>query len=208
MLSLSPRFDLYKFEFPRDWIPEEIQEKYQNILNRTPGVLMDPVSYLNESIQQITIPSMNELNIIQVQHSFNKKVIQDKGAAGLGKLHIEPRHENFYKSTSNPLENIDREFTVTLRQNQGLLNYFMLWEVLMYHAGKAELYSKGEDIFYIDFLSETGSINFTMNLYQPMAIGIDGLDFSYSKTDRPVETFDVKFNFNNIDIDFSRVNMA
>lgn len=208
MLSLSPRFDLYKFEFPRNWIPEEIQEKYQIILNKTPGVIMDPVSYLNESIQGITIPAMTELNIMQIQHSFNKETKKDMGAAGMGKLRIEPKHENFYKNTSNPLDNIDKEFSVTLRQNQGLLNYFMLWEILMYHAGKSENYYNGEDIFMIDFLSETGSINFTMNLYQPLAVGIDGLDFSYAKTDRPAETFDVKFNFNNIDIDFSRVNMA
>ena len=202
MLSLSPRFDLFKFEFPKNWIPDEIQEKYQKILLQTPGVISDPLSYLNESIQQITIPSINDLTFSQQQRSFNTNVKVDRGAAGLGKLQVEPKHDNFYKTTQNPLDNIDKEFTVTLRQNQGLLNYYMVLETILWHNDKGEQFNRGEDVFTIELLGETGNVNCRIRLLQPLATGIDGIEFSYSKTDRPLETFDIKFNFNNIKYEF------
>ena len=61
MLSLSPRYDLFRFNFPIDFLPEEIEEKYSKILNKDPNVLINPIDYLNESIQGVTFPGIKEL---------------------------------------------------------------------------------------------------------------------------------------------------
>ena len=71
MLALSPRYDLFKFAFPKDFLPKNIESKYLEILNKNPGVITTPIDYLNESIQGINIPGISDVNIQQVQHSSN-----------------------------------------------------------------------------------------------------------------------------------------
>ena len=71
MLSLSPRYDLFRFELPKDFLPESVQEKYQKILSKNAGVIVSPIDYLNESIQSVHIPGINDLVVEQTQHESN-----------------------------------------------------------------------------------------------------------------------------------------
>lgn len=195
MLSLSPRYDLFKFSLPKDFLPVEIEEKYTKILSRNAAVITTPIDYLNESIQGITFPGISELNIIQEQHGRND------GVRALGKLNVEPKHDINYRSSSNPLENIAKEFKVTFRMNQGLYNYFMLYESIFYKFLKTKQYVS-EPVFLVDILDETGKITSRIKLLDLLIDGIDGLDFTYSKVERDAGTFDVTFKFNNIDFVF------
>lgn len=196
MLSLSPRFDLFQFKIPKDYFPQEVFDKYYRLINENKAVIYDPVDMVNESIQAITIPGIGDLTEPQPQTSTNAN------PTGKMRYNHEPAHDNFYKSPANPIELMEKEFTVTFRQNQGLLNYFMMYETLFHHMCKPLLYQKGEDVFIINILSETGVPYSQIMLYQPIIIGIDGLEFSYSKAERDTDTFNVKFNFNNLNFDF------
>ena len=195
MLSLSPRYDLFKFALPKDFIPDEVNEKYQKILSRNAGVLTSPIEYLNESIQGISIPGMTGLTIDQQQHSHN--------ANPLGKLrtNVEPIHQNTYKTSANPLENIDKEITITFRFNQGFYNYFILYESIFWKICKPLNY-KNEEVLYIELLDETGKIMARIKFFDCHIDGIDGLDFTYNKIERDSSTFSIKFKFNNIDFVF------
>lgn len=192
MLSLSPRYDLFRFALPKDFIPEELNEKYQNILNKNAGVLTTPIDYLNESIQGVNIPGISDLTVEQTQHSHN---------GGLGQLNVEPARQNTYKTTSNPLSNISNEITVTFRFNQGFFNYFLLYETIFWKYCKPIDY-KNEDVLYIDLLDETGKISARIKFMDCHINGIDGLDFTYSKLERDSGTFNITFKFNNIDFTF------
>lgn len=196
MLSLTPRFDLFKFQLPKDWFPDEIVEKYQSIINKNSSVIMDPVSYVNESIVGVTVPGLSDLVINQSQTSTNANPL------GRMRYNREPVHDNSYKTLDNPLAHIDKEFTVTFRQNQGLYNYFMLYESIFWHVCKPQQFDRGEDVFKLYIADDKGEISSTIKLYQPLVSSIDGLEFTYSKVERSAETFNVKFSFNNIDFDF------
>ena len=193
MLSLSPRYDLFKFELPKTFLPKEVNEKYQKLLS-TSGVLKTPIDYLNESIQGINIPGMSDLTIDQQQHSKNS-------IKGLGKINVEPSRNNTYKSPANPLDKIDKEITVTFRFNQGFYNYFMLYETIFWKFCKPTN-EPNEDVLYIDLLDETGRINARVKYEDCVLDKIDGLDFTYSKIERDTSTFDITFKFNNIDFIF------
>ena len=198
MLSLTPRFDLFEFRFPKDFFPQEVYDKYYRLINENQAVIFDPVNLVNESIQGITIPGINDIVEPQPQTSTNS--IQRDSRH----INREPKHDNFYDGPSNPLDLMDKDFTVTFRQNQGLLNYFIMYETLFHHLYKPILYDKGNDVWTIRILNEQGRVYSNIMLYQPRIMGIDGLDFSYSKSERTSETFDVKFSFNNLDFDFIR----
>lgn len=197
MLSLTPRFDLFEFRIPKDYFPQEIYDKYYRLINTDKAVIYDPVNMINESIQAITIPGIND--IVQPQPQTSTNTIKRSSKT----INREPVHDNFYDVPNNPLDLMDKEFTVTFRQNQGLVNYFMLYETLFHHMCKPILYNKGEDVFIINILSEQGEIYSNITLYQPRIMGMDGLEFSYAKLERSSETFNVKFSFNNLDFDFT-----
>ena len=192
MLSLSPRYDLFRFAFPKDFIPKELEEKYSKILMKNAGVLTTPIDYLNESIKGINIPGISDLTIDQTQHSHNSIP---------RRLNVEASRDNTYKSTSNILSNINKEFTVTFRFNQGFYNYFLLYETIFWKYCRDKNYHN-EDVLYIELLDETGRINARIKYFDCHISGLDGLDFDYSKLERDGGDFSVTFKFNNIDFTF------
>ena len=195
MLSLSPRYDLFRFSFPKDFIPPHIEEKYSNIINKTPGVITTPIDYLNESIQGINIPGISDILIQQQQHSFNS--IQRMS----NKINTEPKREAVYRSTANPLEKIGQEFKITFRMNQGLYNYFMLYEITMLQMIKPGEVDQ-QPILTLEILNEDGEVAAQVYYKGVLIDGIEGMDFNYNKIERDAGTFDVTFKFNNIDFIF------
>lgn len=194
MLSLSPRHDLFRFAFPRDFLPTEIVERYGKIINKEPGVLVSVIDYLNESIQGINIPGVSDVNTIQTQHASNSIIKTEK------RLNVEPRVDVIHTSTSNPLDKINKEFTVTFRLNQGLYNYFMMYETLFHYICKPILKSE-EPILYVEILDESGVVRSRIKFIDVHMDGIDGLDFNFNKVQRDADTFNVVFKFNNIDFE-------
>ena len=85
--------------------------------------------------------------------------------------------------------------------NQGLYNYFMLYETIFYRICKPFLY-KPDDVLYIELLGEDGTIISRIKFFDVYIDGIDGLDFNFNKVERDAGTFDVNFKFNNIDYEF------
>lgn len=199
-LSLAPRFDQFRFMIPKEYIPSEVLNKYDKILAKNPSIFMNAIDYLNESIKGISLPAIENLIVEQPQVSHNS--IREKGELH-GRINIEPSHTNVTLSSENILSKINNTFTVTFRQNQGLYNYFMIYESIFHRYMKPELYHQNDtEMFDVVFLDEDSLPVSRMMLYQPEFNGISGLEFAYDKVERQTDTFDVVFTFNNIDFDF------
>ena len=195
MLSLSPRYDLFKISFPKDFLPKEVEEKYYKVLNQNAGVITTPIDYLNESIQGVNMPGISDILIQQQQHGINS------GHRSLGKINVEPKREHVYRSTANPLEKIAQEFKVTMRVNQGLYNYFMMYEVILQQMSKTHDYHI--PLLRLEILNASGNVTAIVVFKDVLIDGIDGLEFSYNKIERESNTFDVNFKYNNIDFEFT-----
>jgi hypothetical protein len=195
-LSLSPRYDLVRFAFDKDFLPEPVTKKWHKFLLKNPGVISTPIDYLNESIRGITFPGISDLTITQSQHSSNS--ITRTG----NRINVEPKQDNATGTPANPLDRIERNITVKFRLNQGLYNYWMLYETIFYRICKPWLYDKGDDMF-IDVLNETGNPVCRVKLYQCHITGLDGLEFAFDKVERQSDEFSLTFTFNNIDCDFA-----
>ena len=202
MLSLSPRLDLFVFRFPKDFLPKEIEEKYTLLLNKEKVIIRTPIDYLNESIQGVSFPGISDLLVEQQQISQHPENLNAQSGLKMKRVNVEPTRNNVTYSPKNILSQIGGEFTVTLRKNQGLYNYFMIYETIFYKVLKEyDNVTKKDDLFEIDILDSTGKVIGRVKLFHPRIDGIDGLEFSYNKLERQVETFDLKFRFNNIDFD-------
>ena len=199
-LSLAPRFDQFRFIIPKEYIPAAVREKYDRMLAKNPSPFMSSMDYLNESIKGISLPAIENLIVEQPQISRNSNT---ENGRLRGRINIEPAHTNVTLSSENILSKINNTFTVTFRQNQGLYNYFMIYESIFHRYMKPELYRQNEtELFDIVFLDEESIPVSRMMLYQPEFNGISGLDFSYDKVERQTDTFEVVFTFNDIDFDF------
>lgn len=199
MLSLSPRFDQFRFVLPKDFLPLIVEERYRSVLNREPGVIVTPIDYLNESIQSINIPGMSDLSIEQSQHETHPAT---HSLSKFGRIKVEPEHKIVYQSTGNPLEKLNKEFTVTFRLNQGLYNYFMIYETIFHRYAKTDGTRDHDPVFQIYILDENGTAISCILLQQLYITGIDGLDFNFNKVERESATFNVTFRYNNIDFQF------
>lgn len=195
MLSLSPRMDLFRFVLPKDFLPKEVEKKYYKLFQTNSTVLITPIDYLNESIIGITFPGISDINITQDQHGSNQIVRKT------GKINVEPKHEIIHTSSDNPLEKIEKEFKVTFRMNQGLYNYFILYETIFYKICKPILFPS-IDVLYLDILDCNGVVISRVKFMDCHIDGIDGIEFDYSKVERESGTFQVTFKFNNIDFEF------
>ena len=78
MFSLKGRQDNFKLIIPDDFIANEINEKYTNILKRQKSFLYRPIDFLNETIQSIEILGFNNAIIPQQQTSHGKPLINPK----------------------------------------------------------------------------------------------------------------------------------
>lgn len=201
-LSLSPRLDLFSFKFPKDFLPDEINEKYAKVLNKEKNVIISPIDYLNESIQGVTMPGLQNLLVEQQQHSplHPANIHPQKGLAG-ARVSIEPERINQTYSPANILSQIGGELKVTFRRNQGLYNYLMLYETAFYKCLKQYASNDGDRVFVLNILDETGLIIGRIQFFDPRIDSIDGIEFSYNKLDRQPDTFDITFKYNNIDFD-------
>lgn len=169
------------------------------MLNKDAYTMTNAIDYLNESIQGITMPGITDLTEQQQQHGSNG--IQPEDYGGRRRINVETSHEVNYLTTSNPLEKIDKEFKVTFRNNQGLLNYFMLYETAFYYACK-EFEWECEPVMYIELMNEDGTVISRLKFIDVFMNGMDGLEFNFSKIEREANTFDVTFKFNNIDYEY------
>ena len=194
MLSLSPRYDLFRFELPKTFLPNEVSTKYEKLFLKNPGVIQTPIDYLNESIQGITFPGINDILIQQMQHSTNGIVPKSN------KSNVEPKTDITYTSSNNPLDKIDKQFQLTFRMNQGLYNYFMLYETIFYRICKPTRYGP-DPVLVLDILGESGVVVSRVKLFDVYIDGIEGLEFNFNKIEREAGTFNVTFKFNNIDFE-------
>ena len=198
-LSLSPRYDLIRFSIPKTFLPPTIEAKYTAMLNKDTVTMTTAIDYLNESIRGINIPGLSDLTEQQQQHGTNGIEVSDSGQ--FRRINVEGSHEINYLTVANPLEKMDKEFKVTFRSNQGLINYFMLYETAFHYACK-EYEWTCEPVMYIELLNEDGTVFSKVKFIDVFMNGIDGIEFNYSKIEREANTFDVTFKFNNIDFEF------
>jgi hypothetical protein len=182
------------------FFPQHVIDKYKNLMDGNQSLFTSPVDYINESIIGVTIPGISDLIVTQPQISHNASPDMH---VGLGKLRVEPKRDQSYLSAENILTKIENTFTVKMRKNQGLYNYFMMYETILHHYDKrAEYERKPIDNFVIDIMNETGSVTTKVILKQPVVSSIEGLEFSYNKIERQGEEFNVTFSYNNIDFEF------
>lgn len=177
---LTPgRSDLFEFEFPVEFVPQKIIDKYKTYLNRRPNVLTDNIrEYINQSIQKINIPGF----------SYDPQT-QNQGTNTVA-----------FRDSISAQEHAEKQLTVTFLASDGWVNWSALFECYLYHYSfrNSELHTKPFRVFLTD---SDGLRLVTLVFSQILFVSFDGFPLDYSDNSQEFKTFDCTFTFNLLHVD-------
>ena len=204
MFSLKGRQDGFRLLLPQEFICDEINDKYAQILQNQKSFFTKPIDFLNETIQSVQVLGFSDGTVNQPQPGIGHPLIDPNRVKQNKFLHTAT--DFTYRSEVNPLQLIDKTLNITFRHTLGFLNYFLLFENFWYLYSRDKQYEDISFTFNIDIINQNGQVYSKIVLYDPIIHGIDMLDLNYTKPVAESQTFTVIFKYSNIDYQFISTN--
>lgn len=171
--------DLFIFNFPIDYVPKELEDKYNIHLKNFHKPFKTILDYTNSNIKDITLPAMTFPTVEQVKFYGKKRD---------------------FRGSASPYDTYNRDLTVTLKSVDFHISYIIMQDILLYH------YIKNAKPFLEDFtiiiLDEERREQFKILVKELVPTGISDLRLSYSDKNVEEKTYTVSFKFNFIDIEY------
>lgn len=200
MLSLKARQDNWRLVFDKDFIPDEIKEKYTKVLNMKKSFITDPVDFVSETIQKIQVLGFSAASFIQQQTTHGQPL---RDETRIAENNLQGSYDDVqYRAVTSPLSIIDKTLNVQFRMSQGFLNYFILFESFFYKYCRDTDNSQLDTHFSVDVYNEQGEIYARILLYKPIIDSMDMLDLDFTQPVATSQTFQVTFKYTNIDFQF------
>jgi hypothetical protein len=178
-MLLNSRDNLFEFNFPRNFIPTHIINKYKPYLNRIPGnIIFEPIDFINYTIQGINVPGFGFDPVEQMR-------------AGGRKIQ--------YRDSKPDSELSQKELIVQFQLVDGYVNYWILLETLKYYYDMDTRQPFTENL-NLRITDGEGNSLVTARLISPLMQQIDDLNMSFANNVAEFRTFNVTFVYNFLDI--------
>lgn len=201
MMALRGRTDGFRLLLPKEFIMPEIQEKYTKIIQSKSGYFIEPVEFLNETIQGVNVLGFNQGSFQQQQPNYGKKPLLNPAKQKENEFAY-PASEYSYRSQVSPIDLIDKTCTITFRHTLGFLNYFLLFENFFYLYTRDRASDKLIPNINIDIFNEKGVIYSRIVLIDPVINGIDMLSLNFTQPVAQSQTFSMELKYSNFDFQF------
>ena len=130
MFTLKSRKDGFRLLLPKEFLCEEIVDKYAQILQNQKSFILSPIAFLNETIQKVQVLGFNAGTVQQQQTSRGESISGNPNRFAQNRfLHTTSDHA--YRSEVNPLQLIDKTLNITFKHTLGYVNYFMIFEIFI-----------------------------------------------------------------------------
>jgi hypothetical protein len=198
MFGLKGRQDKFRVRFPKEFLLQEIEEKYTKVLIEKHSFFVSPIEFLNESIQSIQILGFTGASMVQQQMG-----IESKYQNPTIKTRIHTFNDHIYRSEKNPVALIDKTINIVFRHTLGFTNYFMMFENFFKQYDRATLNKEMTlAVLPVDVMNEYGEIYARVLIHGPIIDAMDMLDLSYTQPIAQSQTFQVTFKYSNIEFEF------
>lgn len=179
-MRLSSLGSSFVFNIPSDFLPQEVINKYNPILEKNWIQYENVLDYLNSTIKTVDLPGLSidtpEQTIVR-----GKKIN--------------------YKPAKNVNDIVTaREFTATMRSVDSDLNYWIMYDIFMKHY--LDVYHTHQKPFSIMALDIHRDAIYQINFYQIIFKSMSDMKFDYSQQKIASKEFNLSFTFNFFDIDF------
>ena len=200
-MFLNARSDLFKVEFPRNFIPKSIKEKYEPYVFRMPTMINDVSDLINYTIQTVTIPTMNYTPAEQMKpEGKNRFVAEEPSPNSLGSSSTEAGRTRRWRASTNIQEIFTKEFQVTFQLIDGHINYWIMLDTLLYYYNFANKERFTESI-PVRILDAEGNVMFTALFVDCLFTGLTEYQLSYSDLSQEFKTFDATFQYNTLNLE-------
>lgn len=202
MFSLRSRQDKFRIQFPKEFIPSEIEEKYSKILREKHSFFISPIEFLNETIQKIEVLGFNDATVAQQQPRHGDY----NNSSNSNKININrfmyPASDTVYRASTNPESLLDKTLNITFKHTLGFLNYFLIFECFLYHYKRQTKYKEIIKELPIDLFDNKGAVYSRIILQGPIINSMDMLSLDYSQPTAQSQTFMVIFKYSDFDYQF------
>ena len=200
-MFLNARSDLFKVEFPRNFIPKSIKEKYEPYVFRMPTMVNDVSDLINYTIQTVTIPTMNYTPAEQMKpEGKNRFIPEEPSPNSLGSSTTEAGRTRRWRSSQNIQEIFTKEFQVTFQLIDGHINYWIMLDTLLYYYNFQNKERFTESI-PVRILDAEGNVMFTALFVDCLFTGLTEYQLSYSDLSQEFKTFDATFQYNTLNLE-------
>lgn len=200
MFTLRGRQDNFRLIFPKEFLCDEITEKYSKIITAKHSFITTPIDFLNETIQGIQVLGFNE-GTVEQQQPGRGTYTNIKGRENQNRFMHTVSTVN-YRSETNPINLIDKTLNITFRHTLGFVNYFMIFENFFHQYERDTQYSELIPNLFIDILDNNGNVYSRIELIHPIISQIDMLDLNFTQPIAQSQTFNVQFKYSNFDFQF------
>lgn len=179
-MRLSSQASQFVFNLPHSFLPNEVIESYQPILEKNWVQYENVIDYLNSTILSVNFPGL----------AFDMPE----------QIRMRGKKRNF-KPSKNPQDIVStRELQVTFRSVDGYLNYWLLFDIINKH------YLDVENSFLNPFTITSLDIHrdaiYVIKFYEIILRSLSDINFNYSQQRVTAKEFTMTFNFNFYDIEF------
>lgn len=182
MAFLSGKNNNFKFTFPKTFVPQEIEDKYEPILNRIPGNMCTTViDFINYSIMSVEL-EVNPLEYEPIEQS-------DRGTP-YGRIQRSDVFPDFLWK---------KAMTITFQLDSAYIIWSILTELFIYYYC-AEPGPKFIDSPAMEILD---CYNFTMyriSFVNLLYTSVSGLEFNFSSNEIDQKTITTTWRANKVDI--------
>lgn len=201
MFNLKGRADGFRLLLPKEFLYKDIEAKYAEILKQKKGFFVNPIDFLNESIQRVQVLGFTDGAFMDQRQTrtgtptFNLNRV-DQNAFQY------PSTEEAYRSPAPPIALTDKTLNIEFRHQLGYLNYFMIFENFWYMYSRDMRYSDMMHNIYVDIFDEIGQVYCKINLMDPMMNGMDMLSLDFTQPVAQSQSFKVEFKYSNFEFKF------
>lgn len=200
MFTLKSKQDSFRLILPKEFIAEEIVEKYEKILRKANSFYETPIDFINETIQGVDVLGFTEAAVLQQQ--------TDRGTFATSPATVEANKflhtaSDFpYRSEANPIQLIDKTLRIRFRHTLGYVNYFLLFENFFWMYQRDYKYKDMPEYIPIYLFDENMTAYAKIMLYHPIISGLDMLTFDYTQPVAQSQTFNMELKYGNLDFEF------
>ncbi len=170
--------NLFYFRFPKDFVPKEVEDKYQVLLKRYAMPYITVQEYLNSLVISTELPSI-DLDLTNQMSATQRRNFRP----GL--------------PTSKTIEN---SFNVVLKLTEGFLSYFMLLDIIKHWNENESYIDKYLPTFVFKTLDFQGYTMADIVYEEVLFSSISNISISYSEVTPSFNNFTVGFRANKVSI--------
>ncbi len=178
-MNQNSPLDSYIFNFPADFVPKEIEEKYKIFLDQYKKPFPLLLDYVNNNIKDIEMPSLSAPTVEQSKiYGKNRK----------------------FRGSKSPYDVYNRQLIVTYRNTDFHFSYFLMQELFHYHFAKNRKPFIGK--FTVTILDSQRRELFNVYFDELIFTDLSSLRLGNQEKTHEESVVSLTFAFNYIDIEF------